>query len=532
MDRDHKNAFPLMVLGELSMMTASNAIREKPNWWEQYKDPIISAQWKQEMIQASTERGLGHELGDHHIEYIFKELEWHAEKRQQQVHGGANAPIEIGIDRTRRSDDMVTLELKDRLLTCVDKLMDIPDHLQDWDPMSTNQVLHLIDPSLFPLVTERTRTTDEPAIPPLEWIGQGNVLPKVLSTSLRSGNSEYTNRYQWLPTDFEVDDNGKVKIQSYINNLHPEEHKDMYSVLEEIFERFLPLFEDVLTESRDFRNRKQRLQVNWNVRASQVIQSSQVWIDWYDRRVLDPPHVRLPEFEPPQEYQEYEMCHSATGTPPTKTLQVHVRMINIELTPENPKYSGSSWRVEGMESEKIVASGIYYYHLENMTECRLQFRVPVDLPQHERNNLEKCRLLYGLGNNEPIAQGMDGIRIKQDRCIVYPNTYYHQVPRFELADASRSGSCRMLMFFLVDPDTPKLSTKYVPPQQKEWERANGVRLAAMKRLPPEIMMEIERMVDWPMGLEEAKKIREDVWSERMLLAKLDQFPFGQPFGFL
>lgn len=39
-----------------------------------------------------------------------------------------------------------------------------------------------------------------------------------------------------------------------------------------------------------------------------------------------------------------------------------VKLANIELTPENPRYTGGSWHVEGMASENIAASGIYYYH--------------------------------------------------------------------------------------------------------------------------------------------------------------------------
>ena len=43
-----------------------------------------------------------------------------------------------------------------------------------------------------------------------------------------------------------------------------------------------------------------------------------------------------------------------------QTLQVIVKIANIQLTPENPNYEGGSWHVEGMKNEKIVATGIYY----------------------------------------------------------------------------------------------------------------------------------------------------------------------------
>jgi hypothetical protein len=52
-------------------------------------------------------------------------------------------------------------------------------------------------------------------------------------------------------SDFEVSSNGKVKILSYINNLHPVKHAEMYSVLEEIFEKFILMFEQVLAEMQN-----------------------------------------------------------------------------------------------------------------------------------------------------------------------------------------------------------------------------------------------------------------------------------------
>ncbi len=40
---------------------------------------------------------------------------------------------------------------------------------------------------------------------------------------------------------------------------------------------------------------------------------------------------------------------------------VIVKLANIVLTPEKPRYEGGSWHVEGMMNERIVSSGIYYY---------------------------------------------------------------------------------------------------------------------------------------------------------------------------
>lgn len=82
-----------------------------------------------------------------------------------------------------------------------------------------------------------------------------------------------------------------------------------------------------------------------------------------------------------------------------KTVKVIVKLANIVLTPENPVYLGGSWHVEGMlvsvlsfilkllwqeaklivnKNERIVATGIYYYDQENITESELRFRNLID----------------------------------------------------------------------------------------------------------------------------------------------------------
>ncbi|KAG9404208.1 hypothetical protein AC1031_005746 [Aphanomyces cochlioides] len=57
-----------------------------------------------------------------------------------------------------------------------------------------------------------------------------------------------------------------------------------------------------------------------------------------------------------------------------KNLQVIVKIASIELTPDNPKYTGGSWHVEGMTNESIAATGILYYDCENITTSKLAFR--------------------------------------------------------------------------------------------------------------------------------------------------------------
>ena len=71
------------------------------------------------------------------------------------------------------------------------------------------------------------------------------------------GDSKFTSRqFQWLPSDFFVNQDGKVTPTSpYINNVHLVQHKGLYPVIPEILQRVVPMFERVLADlaGRSFR---------------------------------------------------------------------------------------------------------------------------------------------------------------------------------------------------------------------------------------------------------------------------------------
>lgn len=92
----------------------------------------------------------------------------------------------------------------------------------------------------------------------------------------------------------------------------------------------------------------------------------------------------------------------------------------------------------------------------------------------------------------------------------------HQVQPFKLADPTKPGHRKILALFLVDPFHRVISTANVPPQQREWwaEAVQGLD-CKLDKLPPElrhqVMSEVE---DFPIDLEEARKLREELMDER------------------
>ncbi|KAI0668982.1 hypothetical protein C8Q78DRAFT_1044020, partial [Trametes maxima] len=201
---------------------------------------------------------------------------------------------------------------------------------------------------------------------------------------------------------------------------------------------------------------------------------------------------RLPDalpFQPPSSDERVSL--SLRG----KTIQVIVKMANIVLTPERPVYPGGSWHVEGMQNERIVATGLFYYDSANITESRLAFREAVGDGQYpgapaleyEQDDESGYTLVYGIGRGTPLSQRIGDVVATEDKCLAFPNVYQHCVAPFELADHSRQGHRKILALFLVDPFKAIHSTSQVPPQQERWYRdAVSGEGSLFRRLPREI----------------------------------------------
>ncbi|EJF59630.1 hypothetical protein DICSQDRAFT_171809 [Dichomitus squalens LYAD-421 SS1] len=151
-----------------------------------------------------------------------------------------------------------------------------------------------------------------------------------------------------------------------------------------------------------------------------------------------------------------------------RTLQVIVKLANIVLTPENPKYAGGSWHVEGMANENIVATGLYYYACENITESRLDFRTAIGADDEGRA-LEHLQdddqgFLTAFGLQRPMNQYLGYVVADEGKCVAFPNVYQHRVDESELADPTKPGY-RKVLCFVVNLFVCILSKGDLPPQQ-------------------------------------------------------------------
>ncbi|MFE6701271.1 DUF4246 domain-containing protein [Streptomyces sp. NPDC057718] len=433
-------------LRELQMMRCSAHIRAKPGWFDKMDNPEIVARWTREAVAQG--------LTDAQVRYVLAELAHYAALRD------AETGIEVSaVDGVWQSDTLVDDGLRSRLREAVRVLEEVPEAERDWHPGSDGQVLDLVHPSLFCLVRG---VSDAPE---RAWQNETN----------RYSAYEFSEKFQWLPTDVDVTPAGESVFRSYVNNVHPETHHELAAVLPDLFTRIRPLLENVLTDLRH--PRPLRIEADpfgWYdsepeypdkasysdaeahaeaLRAWEVDQDA--W--WENRRPVIPD---APDFSPPPEPDA-----SARIDLRGRRLQVIVKLATLHLTPDKPEYAGGSWHVEGMLNERIVSTGIYYWDSENITESRLSFRAALDDPRYEQNDDNGLREVYGLEDEEALNQTLGSASTPAGRCLAFPNVLQHRVGSFRLTDPTRPGHRKILAFFLVDPEKKIVSTSDVPPQQ-------------------------------------------------------------------
>ncbi|MGW2182804.1 DUF4246 domain-containing protein [Streptomyces sp. NPDC001732] len=465
-------------LRELQMMECSAHIRAKPGWFDKMNDSEIVARWTQEAVAQG--------LTGAQIRYVLAELAYYAELRDERT------GIEVSaVDGVWQSDTLVDDELRSRLREAVRVLEQVPEAEQDWHPGSDGQVLDLVHPSLFCLVREVS------GAPERAW----------RSPEAGSSPHEFSEEFQWLPTDVEVGDDGEVAFRSYVNNVHPVAHRELASVLPVLFARLRPLLENVLTDLRH--PRPLRIEADpytWydGVPDKPVEPSGdndgdahegreEAEKDWWDDcPPVAPATLAVPDapaFVPPVSPDE-----SARVDLRGRRLQVIVKLATIHLTPEKPEYPGGSWHVEGMLNERIVSTGIYYWDSENITESRLSFRTALDDPEYEQDDDTGIREVYGLENEDPLNQVLGSASTPAGRCLAFPNILQHRVGSFRLADPTLPGYRKILAFFLVDPSETIVSTSDVPPQQP-WAATSTMTLEQAKGYRERLMQERKFFVD-------------------------------------
>lgn len=334
------------------------------------------------------------------------------------------------------ADGVVPTELKQNLDASFDAI--IASGTPQYHPRSNDVVLDLVHPSLYPYVKGKSELLKQPV---------AEEKPRFD----RFGRPYEGSDYQWLPSEFEVDHDGATKITSYVNNLARQE---TVGELERLFSVALPLFESVYgyVQSQKF--------------------LSQGWEDEARNGEAD-----LPEPKRRVEPKPAPTPASLKG----KKLQVVPKLVEYQLS-DGQTYSGV-WHVEGMSHEHVIATAVYVLERsENFQGGTLSFKRPYTLEEAGQLfwNVPQCRKRH---TDEIVAEGLvpiGSLATPEGRLFVFPNCHAHKIS--DMTSAGGRATRRVVVFWLVDPEKPIVSTAHVPPQQGKLspDEAKKIQLALME----------------------------------------------------
>ncbi|KAH9263556.1 hypothetical protein BASA83_013045 [Batrachochytrium salamandrivorans] len=399
-------------LVELRYLEFIGSLLAKSNWWEKIHDELISSRWRSE--------ALAQDVSEANIDLAFDQLRSFCQHYIHKASHGSTIISPGAVERTFVMDHGVPESVYKSLIHGVAILEDVPDYKKDWHPGTDNMVLDLIHPSLFCLVYGFTCIPSfslrKQAFSGISWESLQHNQSVAGIPTFDCSSKFSSRRFQWLPSEFYVEKDGHVSINSYINNLNPVWHPDLYKTIASVFECFVPMLE--------------------NLAGTMKCKSEYIRIN-----------------DPSKGYSYHNDYDSDDDPLRGRHLQVIVKLASIHLTPDKPRYNGGSWHIEGTINEFIVATCLYYYEMENITSSKLSFRQAVEEDFiYERPSYRYYKDVYGISNEETETnQHLGSLDALPGRCIVFPNMLQHKVMPFELADPSKPGVRKILAFFLIDP---------------------------------------------------------------------------------
>ncbi|KAJ5705283.1 hypothetical protein N7536_000972 [Penicillium majusculum] len=551
-DRDIQAGYvdlPVLTLREMHMVEFMEDLTDIPEWWKKIFEPATQDKWKKAAINS------GKDITLNMAEWIIDELQFKA-----MIYETTEVVALYNGDVTKSDTNM-----PDSIFQEMRSLFSVLEYdlepMQYFHPGMLSQERDLISMALYPLIYGKTRILTDRIIgvdDALKYIGKGEVIPVPKETGITREDiawrvlsradikvRPYSRKFQVLPSDWELGDDGQWHIASYINNLHPAKHRNLHKLLEQIFNRIVPQWNATLTPLKDMLHSRARIEYHkaeyypvpkeiaaqapqihpkeaqsefeertekWRMENYRAIQpDAGKFIPW-----AVPPWLmdKLPEDLPSA--VRIERGVDLNRDYKDRGLQVITRLLGVDLTPEKPSFE-TDWHVEGTMNEHICAAAFIAYDHTNVVDPTMQFRNMVESDtlteiEHEPNDFIWLRQVFGMQNNEPAIQYPGSICGNVGRVIMYPSTVEHKFTRFELKDKTKSGHARALVFFLVDPNIRIISTANVPPQRLDW----------IKEMPGEDVKEgLQKLAldnmkskgDMPMSLEEALETRMEVLQE-------------------
>ncbi|KAI9365988.1 hypothetical protein DFJ73DRAFT_806577 [Zopfochytrium polystomum] len=234
---------------ELRYLLLLNEILNKPRWVQKRKDTAIWGKWKEQSETAFpsvtvsrdapagtiVEPAVDWDLIQQELDFIEASLLLHV----PQIEGATESAIvtPTAVHGVHLSDNLFSERFLARLNELADPLERSARAAGSWHPGSKGKVLNLVHPSPHSVVYGRTYSSATPNAlvgEKLVWRRRGGL------------SGDISANFQWLPSDVVVDADGRVRIDSYINNLNPANHAPLYDALALCIEGMLPMFERAL----------------------------------------------------------------------------------------------------------------------------------------------------------------------------------------------------------------------------------------------------------------------------------------------
>ncbi|CAP99467.1 hypothetical protein EN45_006330 [Penicillium chrysogenum] len=549
-DRDIQAGYvdlPVLTLREMSMVEVMEDLTDIPEWWKKVFEPDTQEKWKKDALNSDKDITLNM------AEWIIDELQFKA-----MIYETTGIVALYNGDVTK-SDTNMPEGLYDEMRDKFSLLEYDMKPMQYFHPGSLNLERDLISMALYPLLYGRTRILTDRIIgveDALRYAGQGEVIPVPKETGITREDiafrvmsradikvRPYSRKFQILPSDWELGDDGQWRIASYINNLHPVKHQPIYKLLEKIFNLIVPQWNATLTPLKDMLHSRSRIeyhkaeyypvpkdvaaqapQMHPREAPSEFIERNERW-RMENYRAIQPDATKfIPWAVPPWLMDKLpEDLPSAVRIERSvdinkdykdRGLQVITRILGVDLTPDNPTFE-TDWHVEGTMNEHICAAAFIPYAHENVSSPDMIFRNMVETQplaevEHDPNDFIWLQQVFGLVNGEPAIQYPGSTRANVGRVVMYPSTIEHKFTRFELKDRTKPGCTRALVFFLVDPNMRIISTANVAPQRFDWTKDIPPGMGVKEGLQKVALDNIDEKGDMPMSLREALDMRINV----------------------
>lgn len=496
---------------ERTMLALMNELTDLHEWQRAIFDPVFTFEWKSAKIMS------GRDITRPMADWCVEEVKYHV---PEYVHSMTIPTIDGGVIK---SNTLIPKSLHNEIQGAVANLRNASVQTS-----ATDEVSETVDPFLYPFSWERTRTLHFEAPLTLsdciQRSGEGQLARQpderdcpVEERSKYRNDMAFSRRFQFLPFEVKFGDTrsgeGGSKITSYINNVHPIQHRTFYTTLESFIDKIIPSLNRTIMALKAPSYENVRLHVADLGRKPMIKKDVDNFCPPEQRAIVDfiDGHGRYRDWL----FVDLKKEFWNIG------LQFILHIREISLHPNCSGFSGEEWHVQGQRNERICATATYVLSCKNTTPASLSFRRRVHV---EEASLAKGYIqqppfapeIYGAKSGDPVIQHMGDIELREGRVVTYPNIFQTRLLPFELKDPGQRGHLKLLTMHLIDPNRRMMSTAMVPCQQKDWW-ADEIRRqnAPIYRLPAEVWGKIVDAVEgYPIGMDEAESISREFKEER------------------